>query len=86
MAHTCRGCDYEWNGFRQAHCSSCHLTFSTPGNFDEHRSPVRGGSHRGPMNKCIDPETVGLIQNSFGVYRKLDERDLAEEMKEAHGR
>lgn len=38
------------------------------------------------MNKCIDPETVGLIQNSFGVYRKLDERDLAEEMKEAHGR
>lgn len=34
----CGGCTHRWWGLRMAHCSECHRTFSTPRNFDRHRT------------------------------------------------
>lgn len=38
-------CDGIFTGIKTAHCTVCHATFTTPGNFDLHRS--RGD--------CLDP-------------------------------
>lgn len=59
--NTCGGCPKRWTGFRKAHCSSCHRTFSTVANFDRHRSPA--GLH----GSCRYPALVGLVQRG-GVW------------------
>lgn len=41
------------SGLKTAHCTVCHNTFTTPGNFDRHR---RGG-------QCLAPENVGLVSS-----------------------
>ena len=38
----------------QAHCGSCHQTFSTVANFDKHRTG--DAEHR----RCVDPEAISL--------------------------
>lgn len=43
-------CGRQWAGLREAHCSVCHRHFSTPRNFDYHRS----------SGSCADPLTVSV--------------------------
>lgn len=52
----CPKCPAEWTGLKAAHCAACHITFSTPGNFDRHRP-----------GECLPPESVGLV-----VLRKYE--------------
>jgi hypothetical protein len=40
--YSCGGCDVAFTGLRTAHCTTCHETFTTIGNFDTHRVSVRG--------------------------------------------
>lgn len=59
-------CDARWGGFNTAHCASCHVTFSTVGNFDRHR---RGG-------ECLDPLSLTdregrpqpMVKNRHGYW------------------
>lgn len=53
---TCCRCSGKWGGLKTAHCSACHNTFSTPGNFDRHRT----GTHPGGR-WCLPPAEVGLV-------------------------
>lgn len=62
MQFTCGGCSNTWGGLTRAHCSGCHLTFSTAGNFEKHR---RGW---GPRGKCLSPGLVGLVEKD-GLWR-----------------
>lgn len=62
MRFTCGGCTSTWGGLTRAHCSGCHLTFSTAGNFDKHR---RSDSEYG---HCLPPATVDLAE-SEGLWR-----------------
>jgi hypothetical protein len=55
----CRHCDARWGGWGQAHCTACHGTFSTVGNFDRHRKD----------GECLDPLAVGLQQDAGGLWR-----------------
>jgi hypothetical protein len=48
----CSGCPATWRGLRMAHCSSCHVTFSSPGGFDRHRS----------AGCCVLPQSLGMRQ------------------------
>lgn len=54
MTGSCN-CGARWGGLRTCHCSRCHLTFSTVGNFDRHQ---RGG-------KCLHPSEVGLVERGW---------------------
>lgn len=60
-----------------AHCSACHETFSTAGNFDKHR---RGG-------KCLLPDAgIGMVKRD-GIWRKpRDERQVGRIAAWAEGR
>ena len=49
-------CGKAWSGIKTAHCSACHLTFTTPTAFDKHR---RRGA-------CIFPDDAGLVRSSRG--------------------
>lgn len=69
---SCSGCDNTWSGLRMAHCPTCHLTFSTPTNFDRHRIGTKV-----PL-VCCPPEDVGLVANDYGTYRQASEPDLTE--------
>jgi hypothetical protein len=44
-------------------CTACGRVFSTPSNFDRHRS--------GPWEAriCLDPATVGLALSRIGVWK-----------------
>lgn len=68
---TCSGCDKTWSGLKMAHCSQCHETFSTVGNFDKHRVSHGGGT------KCVRPEDCDMIQNQNGTWMKNGERDVS---------
>ena len=48
-------------------CSACGRVFSTPGNFDRHRS----GPWEGRV--CLDPASVGLFQSPSGVWKALSD-------------
>lgn len=58
--HPCADCPTLSPG-NQCHCSVCHATFSTVGNFDRHRPSYSG---------CAHPADVGLIPStrSPGVW------------------
>lgn len=45
MAGACGGCDREWTGYAECHCTACHEHFSTVRNFDLHQDKYNG---------CID--------------------------------
>lgn len=62
---TCRGCASRWSGTQRAHCSACHLTFSSASAFDRHRTP--DGEH----GHCLDPITLtgsSLLVRRNGVW------------------
>lgn len=59
LPHSCGKCEARWGGFKTCHCSGCHETFSTPGNFDRHRE-------RGV--KCKTGQESGLVVHSRGSY------------------
>ncbi|HET6914880.1 MAG TPA: hypothetical protein VFH56_02205 [Acidimicrobiales bacterium] len=42
-------CGREWTGLAQAHCSICHVHFSTVANFDRHKPSYAG---------CLDPAEI----------------------------
>lgn len=69
MVGSCRGCGKRFSGLKMAHCSMdyCHQTFSTPNLFDSHRK----------NGKCLDPGSLGLIQNDFGTWLSPGERDVS---------
>lgn len=54
MKHSCSRCSFTWTGLRIAHCAGCHRTFSTPANFDIHRSRYR----------CHDPASITYSSES----------------------
>jgi hypothetical protein len=47
----CSGCEHQWTGLSAAHCSGCHVSFTSVAAFDRHR---RGG-------QCLSPVEVGLV-------------------------
>ena len=53
---TCIQCQGWWGELKTAHCTQCHRTFTTPANFDRHRT----GSHTGART-CIPPTEAGLV-------------------------
>lgn len=55
LPHSC-GCGKRWGGSPDgpAHCSGCHETFSTVGNFDRHRREFA----------CRPPAEIGLIERT----------------------
>lgn len=56
MVPGCR-CGAAWPGNTVCHCSRCHTTFTTAGNFDRHR---RDGT-------CLPPDACGLeLKNRAG--------------------
>jgi hypothetical protein len=63
----CR-CGTRWQGEAIAHCGSCHLTFTTVGNFDAHldgrRNPVPGCRTEAEMRER------GYEPNAAGHWRK----------------
>ena len=50
--HRCADCQPLNPGSKMAHCSICHVTFSTVGNFDRHNPSYSG---------CAHPAAVGLV-------------------------
>lgn len=58
LPHADSRCGSRWSGFNTAHCPSCHRTFTTPNNFDAHRS-TKG---------CVDPATLGMVLAAGRVY------------------
>ena len=50
--HPCADCQPLNPGSKMAHCSVCHVTFSTVGNFDRHNPSCSG---------CAHPAAVGLV-------------------------
>jgi hypothetical protein len=69
---SCGSCDTTWDTQSSlAHCSLCHLSFSTVGNFDLHRN--KDGT-------CAAPGTLGLVERTRAggilVWVKADENDF----------
>lgn len=57
LPHVCR-CGVRWGGWKTAHCTACHETFSTVANFDKHRQ----GPHSDVTPRiCVPPAAVGLV-------------------------
>lgn len=63
-AFSCGGCDTRWGGFKQCHCAGCHELFSTPQNFDLHRS----------NGKCLQPGRIRT--QAKGLLLKRNERGV----------
>lgn len=57
---SCAGCDKKWGGFAACHCTVCHETFTTVGNFDRHRK----------TGKCEHPTACGFVQGQNGVWHQ----------------
>lgn len=53
----CPRCNAIWGGFKTAHCTACHETFTTVSTFDKHRT----GSHPNSTRHCLRPADVGLV-------------------------
>jgi hypothetical protein len=75
--HSCSGCSNTWTGMKQAHCASCHVTFSTPTNFDLH---IRATTKYKQVVsiECLAPADAGLVQNDRQIWRMPDERDISD--------
>jgi hypothetical protein len=63
MSATHPACGKSWGGYRAEHCAVCCETFSGTSAGDRHR--------KGPFTArvCADPASVGLHQDSRGVWR-----------------
>lgn len=59
---SCSGCVARWASPKYAHCSGCHVTFTSVTGFDKHRSPV--GEH----GACLLPVEAGLVERKPGVW------------------
>lgn len=74
MPGLCSTCDREWSSYKECHCVTCHLQFSTLHNFDLHMDRWYG---------CIDQAGMcdaGLViqQRSDGpVYVGEGDRDFS---------
>jgi len=55
--HACGRCPNIWGGLNTSHCGACHRSFTGLSAFDKHRD----GSHSAGTRRCVDPETVGLV-------------------------
>jgi hypothetical protein len=70
---TCGGCAATWTGFKVAHCSACHRTFTTPAGFDQHRAR-RYDTTTGERvmvrdyGRCYDPADTGMTRNDRGQW------------------
>jgi hypothetical protein len=56
-------CGAQWRGQAIAHCAACHLTFSSPTGFDEHRT----------LGNCRTPDDMrkrGYEPNDEGHWRQ----------------
>lgn len=54
---TCGRCPNKWTGLLAAHCSACHLTFTSPTAFHKHRHEFT----------CKSPADVGLVGHERGT-------------------
>lgn len=61
----CR-CGATWTGSLMCHCSACHVTFTTVGSFDSHRS----------NDSCLSPGRTRprLVEVRPGVFGRSGER------------
>lgn len=58
LPHSCR-CGARWVGDAVAHCAgSCHVSFTTAGNFARHRRDGR----------CLHPADAGLVSHQRAGY------------------
>jgi hypothetical protein len=69
MKASCGGCEVTWAmETNRAHCSVCHMTFSSIKTFDMHRNCKRA------YNICKSPESVGLALHGGTWYASVDEK------------
>lgn len=75
MKVTCGGCSRVWGGIRAAHCSRCHLTFSSATAFDIHQMWRT-------TPECKDPAVCGMVYDKDkDLYRFMnpgEEKDSAD--------
>ena len=65
----CTKCGVQWVGRSLCHCTVCHLTFTSIGPFDDHRT----GSHTHDTRRCRTQEEIrarGYEPNHLGYWRK----------------
>lgn len=60
---TCTSACRKANG-RQAHCGTCHHTFSTVAVFDHHRVGLAD------VRRCVEPAERGMHLDRVGVWRR----------------
>lgn len=65
---SCR-CGAVWSGVARAHCTGCHYTYNSVGQFDRHRSATTG---------CIPLDTLGFVVED-GIVRDPEAREQARE-------
>jgi hypothetical protein len=64
LPNACGRCPSRWAGNSTSHCGSCHLTFSSPSAFDDHR--IRKGPREGT---CAKPADFGLVLHDRAGYQ-----------------
>lgn len=79
---TCGGCRTWWRGAKICHCAACHLTFTSIGGFDAHRT--------GPMSKrrCWSESELrdhGYEPNDSGHWRQPRPPDTIPQKETTHG-
>lgn len=63
--HACSpSCTSGWGPTKRCHCTGCGEDFSTPANFDQHRTK--------PQGRCHNPQRRGLVQDLRGVWHLPD--------------
>ena len=65
----CVKCGYRGRGFSLCHCPTCHLTFTSIGGFDDHRT----GSHAAGARKCRSEAEIrerGFEPNGDNCWRR----------------
>lgn len=73
--HKGQCCTAKWQAGRKCHCCLCGENFSTVGNFDKHQD------RRGDKIVCLDPTTLDMTQNKYGVWVQAGETDWDERFK-----
>jgi hypothetical protein len=60
----CNVCGRGWTGLKEAHCASCHESFSTEMNFDRHRTFDVDGDWN--TRRCLTAEEIGRMRTKAG--------------------
>lgn len=65
----CEGCHRSWTGFREAHCTVCHLHFSSDGVAERHREGYRclSLSDLTAMRRETGPPVFDLRRRASGL-------------------